>query len=53
MIIHRLTKKKSENPVPTFGTIRQNLIDKYRNDHFDSIHNLEKKIREFERLAKQ
>lgn len=48
-----LTKKKSENSEPTFGTIRQDLIDKYRNRHFDSIRNLEKIIEESEKLSKQ
>lgn len=48
-----LTKKKSENPEPAFGIIRQDLIDKYRNGHFDSIHNLETAIEESEKLSKQ
>jgi hypothetical protein len=48
-----LTKKKSENPEPTFGTIRQDLIDKYRSGHFDTIHNLEKIIEQSVKLSKQ
>ena len=47
-----MTKKRSENPEPSFE-IGKDQIDKYLNDHFDSIHNLEKQIREFEQSSKQ
>jgi hypothetical protein len=36
-----LTKvKKSDDAEPTVGTLRQDIVDNYRNGHFDSIHNL-------------
>jgi hypothetical protein len=49
-----MVKKNSEkDPEPKFGKIRHELIDKYRNEHFDSIHDLERVIVESEKLSKE